>query len=62
MIKFDKHEIIIGTHFQIRNSWRKEIANVLKIDEDSYPFDFKIISIKSDKFECESVLTNKKRV
>ena len=60
MIKFDKHEIIIGTHFQIRNSWRKEIANALKIDDDSYPFDFKIININNDKFECESVSTNKR--
>ena len=59
MIKFDKHEIIIGTHFQIRNSWRKEIENALKIDDDSYPFDFKIIDINNDKFECESVSTNR---
>lgn len=60
MIKFDKHEIIIGTHFQIRNSWRKEIENALKIDDDSYPFDFKIIDINNNKFECESVSTNKR--
>ena len=47
MIKFSRHEIIVGTHFQIRNSWRREIAKALNIQEDKYPFDFKIISCEN---------------
>lgn len=59
MIKFSRHEIIVGTHFQIRNSWRREIAKALNIQEDKYPFDFKIISCENDTYVCESVSTKK---
>lgn len=63
MIKISKNNIEIGTTFQIRNTWRKQIAKELEINEEDFPFVFKIVdsetNMKETLFFAESVKNEK---
>lgn len=60
MLKIINTDFSLGTDFRIRNSWRKKITDILKKEEESFPFHFKIVEIiqnedKTNSFLCESV-------
>lgn len=64
MLKITNTDFTIGVDFRIRNSWRKKIANVLKKEEENFPFHFKITEIltnedKTNNFLCESIPDSK---
>ena len=61
MLKLTCFPIEVGTTFSIRNGWRTQIAKFLKKDEECYPFNFKVVEIKADKFVCESVPDGKSK-
>ena len=46
MLKITKRNIEIGQTFQIRNSWRENIAKTLNKNEEMFPFHFKIVDIE----------------
>ena len=45
MLKIANTNIDIGFNFQIRNTWREKIANLLNQDEELFPFNFKVTDI-----------------
>lgn len=60
MLKIINTDFSLGNDFRIRNSWRKKITDILKKEEESFPFHFKIVEIiqnedKTNSFLCESV-------
>lgn len=46
MLKLRKQTIEIGQTFQIRNTWRENIARQLNKDEELFPFHFKIVDVE----------------
>ena len=59
MIKVTMTEFYVGMKFEIRNAWRKVIAEVEGIKEDKYPFQFQIAEITTLGYICESVQDRK---
>ena len=45
MLKIASTNIDVGFNFQIRNTWREKIANLLNQDEELFPFNFKVTDI-----------------
>ncbi len=59
MIKVTTREFYAGMKFEIRNAWRKIIADAEGIKEDKYPFQFQITEITTLGYICESVQDKK---
>ena len=59
MLKIVIQNIEEGTSFSIRNTWRKQIAMLLKKEDLDYPSNFKVIEVVKDKtnlrYICESI-------
>lgn len=61
MLKIDIYSPLMGKNICLRNSWRTQIANYLGKDEESFPFNFKIIEIENGFCLCESISDNKSK-
>lgn len=59
MIKVTVREFYAGMKFEIRNAWRKVIADVEGIKEEKYPFQFQITEVTPLGYICESVQDKK---
>lgn len=59
MIKITQSEFEIGTAFQLRNTWRERIANMLDVKLEKIPVQYKIIDCDATGYLCEQV-TDKK--
>ena len=55
MLKIVTKNIDIGTTFYIRNSWRGKIAKHLNKDEETLPFNFRVIEKVENDFLCETI-------
>lgn len=55
MIKVTMTEFYAGMKFELRNAWRKVIAEAEGVKEDKYPFLFQITDVVSSGYICESV-------
>lgn len=59
MLKIASTNIDVGFNFQIRNTWREKIANLLNQDEELFPFNFKVTDIipkmKDTYYVAESI-------
>ena len=61
MLKINPHTELIGVSICIRNSWRCKIAQILNKNEESFPFNFKIIDSLENSYLCESIPDNKSK-
>lgn len=55
MIKVTMTEFYAGMKFELRNAWRKVIAEAEEVKEERYPFLFQITDIVNCGYVCESV-------
>lgn len=59
MIKVTITEFYAGMKFELRNAWRKVIAEAEGVKEDKYPFLFQITDVVPSGYICESVPARK---
>ena len=59
MLKLSTNRIAENVEFCIRNSWRIQIAKLLNKEEESFPFNYKTISVTNNELICESISDGK---